>query len=57
MMLLLRKAWYIQQTIDHNRKKKYEIAERNELSSLEGLRVSKQLNYAIMEMKRLMHEV
>lgn len=57
MMLLLRKAWYIQQTIDHNRKKKYEIAKRNELSSLEGLRVSKQLNYAIMEMKRLMHEV
>ncbi|MFE5430466.1 hypothetical protein [Peribacillus simplex] len=52
--MLLRKAWFLQQTIVYHRKKKDEIAQRKELSSLEGVRVSNQLNYAIVEMQRLM---
>lgn len=56
MRMLLRKAWLLQQTMTYHRKKKDEIAERKELSILEGVRISKQLNYAIMEMQRLMRE-
>lgn len=56
MMMLLRKAWFLQQTIVYHRKKKDEIAQRKELSSLEGVHVSNQLNYAIVEMQRLMRE-
>ncbi|MFD6209410.1 MULTISPECIES: hypothetical protein [unclassified Peribacillus] len=54
--MLLRKAWYLQQTITYHRKKKDEIGERKDLSSLEGVRVSNQLNYAILEMQRLMRK-
>lgn len=56
MKMLLRRAWLLQQTMAYHRKKKAEIAERKELSSLEGVRISKQLNYAIMVMQRLMRE-
>jgi hypothetical protein len=55
--MLLRKAWLLQQTITFHRKKKDEIAQRKELSSFEGVRISNQLNYAIVEMQRLMREV
>lgn len=55
--MLLRRAWLLQQTVVYHRKKKDEIAQRKELSSLEGVRINKQLNYAIMEMQRLMRQV
>jgi hypothetical protein len=55
--MLLRKAWLLQQTITFHRNKKDEIAQRKELSSFEGVRISNQLNYAIVEMQRLMREV
>ncbi|MGG0410216.1 hypothetical protein [Peribacillus simplex] len=35
MKMLLRKPWLLQQTMAYHRKKKAEIAERKELSSLE----------------------
>lgn len=55
--MLLRKAWLLQQTITYHRKKKEEIGQRKELSSFEGVRICNQLNYAIVEMQRLMRQV
>ncbi|MBT2614827.1 MULTISPECIES: hypothetical protein [unclassified Bacillus (in: firmicutes)] len=48
--MLLRKAWLLQQTITYQRKKKDEMGQGKELSSFEEVRISNQLNYAIVEM-------
>ncbi len=55
--MILREAWLLKQTLDDHRKKKDDIAQRKELSSLEGVRISRQLNNVIIEMQRLVRQV